>query len=126
MCSPDWTRTSNPSINSRMLCQLSYGGLFCFRCRFPLQRVITIPGLFGLRNLKCREVHHSLGCVVSLGGVPPGNLQNTGHSADCRGVAEEPYLAALCAELAAAHFQFEKLTLYRFELFVVGVDAELL
>src|SRR3954469_6316809 len=25
--SPDWTRTSNPSINSRMLCQLSYGGL---------------------------------------------------------------------------------------------------
>lgn len=24
--SPDWTRTSNPSINSRMLCQLSYGG----------------------------------------------------------------------------------------------------
>ena len=59
--SPDWTRTSNPSINSRMLCQLSYGGLFCFRCRFPLQRVITIPGLFGLRNLKCREVHHSLG-----------------------------------------------------------------
>lgn len=59
--SPDWTRTSNPSINSRMLCQLSYGGLFCFRCWFPLQRVITIPGLFGLRNLKCREVHHSLG-----------------------------------------------------------------
>ena len=64
--SPDWTRTSNPSINSRMLCQLSYGGLFCFRCWFPLQRVITIPGLFGLRNLKCREVHHSLGCVVGL------------------------------------------------------------
>ena len=30
ICSPDWTRTSNPSINSRMLCQLSYGGLFCF------------------------------------------------------------------------------------------------
>ena len=24
--SPDWTRTSNPPINSRMLCQLSYGG----------------------------------------------------------------------------------------------------
>lgn len=58
--------------------------------------------------------------------VFPGNLQNTGHSADCRGVAEEPYLAALCAELAAAHFQFEELTLYRFELFVVGVGAELL
>ena len=56
--SPDWTRTSNPSINSRMLCQLSYGGLLCFSCWFPLQRVITIPGLFGLRNLKCYEVHH--------------------------------------------------------------------
>lgn len=132
MRSPDWTRTSNPSINSRMLCQLSYGGLFCFRWRFPLQRVITIPGLFGLCNLKCREVHHSLGCVAGLGGagsgepaVFPGNLQNTGHSAGCRGVAEEPYLAALGCELAAAHFQFEKLTLYRFELFVVGVGAEL-
>ena len=25
-CSSDWTRTSNPAINSRMLCQLSYGG----------------------------------------------------------------------------------------------------
>lgn len=24
--SPDWTRTSNRPINSRMLCQLSYGG----------------------------------------------------------------------------------------------------
>ena len=68
MRSPDWTRTSNPSINSRMLCQLSYGGLFCFRCWFPLQRIITIPGLFGLRNLKCREVHHSLGCAVGLRG----------------------------------------------------------
>lgn len=27
VCSPNWTRTSNRSINSRMLCQLSYGGL---------------------------------------------------------------------------------------------------
>ena len=26
-CSPAWTRTRNPSVNSRMLCQLSYGGL---------------------------------------------------------------------------------------------------
>ena len=25
-CSPGWTRTSNPSVNSRMLCQLSYRG----------------------------------------------------------------------------------------------------
>lgn len=24
--SPGWTRTSNPAVNSRMLCQLSYGG----------------------------------------------------------------------------------------------------
>ena len=66
-----------------------------------------------------------LGRVVSLGGAP-GNLQNTGHSAGCWGVVEEPCLAALCVELAAAHFQFEELTLYRLELFVVGVDAELL
>ena len=26
-CSPNWARTSDPSINSRMLCQLSYGGM---------------------------------------------------------------------------------------------------
>src|SRR3954454_4730347 len=26
LCSPEWTRTTNPAINSRMLCQLSYGG----------------------------------------------------------------------------------------------------
>ena len=67
-----------------------------------------------------------LGRVVSLGGAPPGNLQNTGRSAGCWGVVEEPCLAALCAELSAAHFQFEELALYRFELFVVGVGAELL
>ena len=71
--------------------------------------------------------------MVGLGGeggfypaVFPGNLQNTGHSAGSRGVHKEPYLAALCAELAAAHFQLEELTLYRFEFFVVGVGAELL
>src|SRR5690606_1900736 len=29
-CSSGWTRTSNPSVNSRMLCQLSYGGMFSF------------------------------------------------------------------------------------------------
>ncbi len=27
-CSPGWARTSDPSINSRMLCQLSYGGMW--------------------------------------------------------------------------------------------------
>lgn len=26
-CSPNWTRTSNLPINSRLLCQLSYRGL---------------------------------------------------------------------------------------------------
>ena len=126
MRSPDWTRTSNPSINSRMLCQLSYGGLFCFRCWFPLQRVITIPGLFGLRNLKCYEVHHFwVVWVASTLRCPQLPVERRG-SAGSRGIHKEPCLAALCAELAAAHFQFEKLTLYRFELFVVGVDAELL
>ena len=70
--------------------------------------------------------------MVGLGGeggfypaVFPGNLQNTGHSAGCRGIHKEPCLAALGGELAAAHFQFEELTLYRLELFVVRVSAEL-
>ena len=125
MRSPDWTRTSNPSINSRMLCQLSYGGLFCFRCRFPLQRVITIPGLFELRNLKCYEVHHfwAVWAAFTLR-CPQLPVERRG-SACSRGIHKEPCLAALCTELAAAHFQFEKLTLYGFELFVVGVGAEL-
>jgi hypothetical protein len=38
-CSPDWTRTSNPSINSRMLCQLSYGGSLGPWIRLPHGRV---------------------------------------------------------------------------------------
>ena len=28
-CSPGWTRTNNPSVNSRMLCLLSYRGRLC-------------------------------------------------------------------------------------------------
>ena len=125
ICSPDWTRTSNPSINSRMLCQLSYGGLFCFRCWFPLQRVITIPGLFGLRNLKCYEVHHFwVVWVASTLQYPRLPVERRG-SAGSRGIHKEPCLAALCAELAAAHFQFEELTLYRLKLFVIRVCAEL-
>ncbi len=35
-CSSDWTRTSNPAINSRMLCQLSYGGPSCAGGDHPL------------------------------------------------------------------------------------------
>ena len=30
-CSPGWTRTNNPSVNSRMLCQLSYRGRLAAR-----------------------------------------------------------------------------------------------
>src|SRR5579875_2593815 len=33
--SPGWTRTTNPSVNSRMLCQLSYRGL-------PVRRGMTL------------------------------------------------------------------------------------
>lgn len=70
-----------------------------------------------------------LGCVVWT----PANRQFS--PATCRiqgirqvagGAAEEPCLATLGGELAAAHFQFEKLTLYRLKLFVVGVGTELL
>ena len=38
LCSPEWTRTTNPAINSRMLCQLSYGGPVARR-----RRGTTIP-----------------------------------------------------------------------------------
>jgi hypothetical protein len=33
--SPGWTRTSNPSVNSRMLCQLSYRGMLQGRLYGP-------------------------------------------------------------------------------------------
>ena len=39
--SPIWTRTRNPSINSRMLCQLSYGGIR--QCATSRPRTISIP-----------------------------------------------------------------------------------
>lgn len=58
--------------------------------------------------------------------VFPGYLWNVEVLQVAGEFTKEPYLAALGCELAAAHFQFEELTLYRFELFVVGVCAELL
>ena len=40
-CSPGWTRTSNLSVNSRMLCQLSYRGPY----------VCARPGAAGKKTL---------------------------------------------------------------------------
>lgn len=57
--SPDWTRTSNPSINSRMLCQLSYGGML-FAMFSSLQRVITLHRVFGERKSTPGYLHHTL------------------------------------------------------------------
>ncbi len=69
-------------------------------------------------------------CELPLTGGTPRHSPATCRTQDVRQVAgaqaEELCLAALCVELAAAHFQFEELTLYRFEFFVVGVGAELL
>jgi hypothetical protein len=36
--SPDWTRTSNLPVNSRTLCQLSYGGMTYERAWSPEAR----------------------------------------------------------------------------------------
>ncbi|CAD5945139.1 protein of unknown function [Streptomyces sp. KY75] len=48
--SPDWTRTSNLPVNSRLLCQLSYRGLL--RC-FEIVPAWRLPG--GARSL--RHIH---------------------------------------------------------------------
>jgi hypothetical protein len=40
--SPEWTRTTNPAINSRMLCQLSYGGTVA---RWRPEATIPDPGV---------------------------------------------------------------------------------
>ncbi len=59
ICSPDWTRTSNPSINSRMLCQLSYGGMLF--ALFPsLQRVITLHRVFVVCKSRMSYLNHTL------------------------------------------------------------------
>jgi hypothetical protein len=41
--SPGWTRTNNPPVNSRMLCQLSYRGtLLCWLDRsLPTRNTLT-------------------------------------------------------------------------------------
>ena len=41
-CSPGWTRTTNPSVNSRMLCQLSYRGLLGLRMHAGADRWMTL------------------------------------------------------------------------------------
>src|SRR5690349_10871246 len=53
-CSPDWTRTSNLPVNSRLLCQLSYGG--------P-----SSPDWTRTSNL---PVNSRLLCQLSYGGMP--------------------------------------------------------
>lgn len=65
VCSPDWTRTSNPSINSRMLCQLSYGGMFMVMFSSP-QRVITLLELFQPRKSKFRKLGHTSRGLVEV------------------------------------------------------------
>ena len=56
ICSSNWARTSDPSINSRMLCQLSYGGL-CVGClgKKPcsLQREVTILAISLTLQIAC-------------------------------------------------------------------------
>ena len=50
--SPEWTRTTNPAINSRMLCQLSYGGPAARGRRGP-----RIPdGEYGRRRAGSQQV----------------------------------------------------------------------
>lgn len=54
LSSPNWTRTNNLPINSRLLCQLSYGGSsFRFGPRFP-----------GLLGARCGTYISALGGVV--------------------------------------------------------------
>ena len=63
--SPDWTRTSNPSINSRMLCQLSYGGMLMVMFSSP-QRIITLLELFQPRKSKFRKLGHTSRGLVEV------------------------------------------------------------
>ena len=49
--SPGWTRTNNPSVNSRMLCQLSYRGLTTTRlCTLAASSAYVV---FGFDLLHC-------------------------------------------------------------------------
>ena len=74
--SSDWTRTSNPAINSRMLCQLSYGGpsrTRWYRARRRRYPTRSGPRAAGWGNAVRREVDHE-DAVVPAGygrGVRP-------------------------------------------------------
>ena len=42
---PNWARTSDPLINSQMLCQLSYGSIYCVSfLKKEIRQRSTLPG----------------------------------------------------------------------------------
>ncbi len=44
-CSSNWARTSDPSINSRMLCQLSYGGMLSKLCAWQRDTLYNVKSV---------------------------------------------------------------------------------
>src|SRR5215210_3395483 len=64
--SPGWTRTSNPSVNSRMLCQLSYRGKLQMRLygSRPAASSFRGGGAQGALELLNLRLEHFLPVVV--------------------------------------------------------------
>src|SRR5947209_174092 len=73
--SPGWTRTTNPPVNSRMLCQLSYRGLLGVREDIGAERVLTLA----YRRTHAQPDRPPAGrrMVVAMGqdGCTPTNLE---------------------------------------------------
>src|SRR5699024_8247614 len=74
-CSSNWARTSDPSINSRMLCQLSYGGILLlfgqWLCAASLQRELTIAR--GFHNTQIASAGCKSGAVNPVQGHRRGD-----------------------------------------------------
>src|ERR671916_3304164 len=68
--SPGWTRTSNPSVNSRMLCQLSYRGMLRGRLYGPCIRASRFDGDCAERVFEGLYLEPEPLLVVVVGGLP--------------------------------------------------------
>src|SRR6266576_450222 len=92
LSSPGWTRTNNPPVNSRMLCQLSYRGTVlsgrivaaparCFRSRDAGRPSASREGGVRAHGLLRTDSHKvTTGLQPACGDLPRGGRDRFGHA----------------------------------------------
>src|SRR5919112_2638984 len=70
--SPGWTRTSNPSVNSRMLCQLSYRGMLRMRLYVSWPAASSLRGDGAQGALESLALYLKLFLAVVISRLPLG------------------------------------------------------